>query len=159
MKDELRDWISARYPSDKSESPIEQLFHASLTLLWDTLMLPRGTGLKVEQQVPIGNYLADFLFTVVKKEGGKAKVVVELDGHDFHERTKEQASRDKARDRWMTANGIIVLRFTGSDVWRNPFQCAAECADRIHQVMYGVTRKEAAFRAGLEAIRRIVEEP
>lgn len=158
MKDELRDWISARYPSDKSESPIEQLFHASLTLLWDTLMLPRGTGLKVEQQVPIGNYRADFLFTVVKKEGGKANIVIELDGHDFHERTKEQASRDKARDRWMAANGFEVLRFTGSEVWRNPFKCAAECADRVHQVMYGRTQQQARWDAFTASMRQMLGE-
>jgi len=156
MKDELRDWIAARHPSDKSESPVEQLFHSSLTLLWDHLMLPRNASLAVTQQAPIGNYRADFLFTVTKMEGGKARIVIELDGHDFHERTKEQASRDKARDRWMTSNGIEVLRFTGSDVWRNPFKCVAECADRIHQVMYGMTQKEAQWAAFMENMRTIL---
>lgn len=157
MKCELRDWISARYPSKASESPIEQLFHASLTLLWDQMQLPR-TGLQVQQQQELGNYRADFLFTVSAKSGETLRIVVELDGHDFHERTKEQASRDKARDRWMTGQGIQVMRFSGSEVWRNPFACVSECADRIHQAMYGMTAKQARFNAGAAAIRALLAD-
>ena len=33
------------------------------------------------------------------------KIVVELDGHDYHERTKEQADYDKSRDRSIPAAG------------------------------------------------------
>lgn len=156
MKCELRDWICARYPSSDSESPIEQLFHASLTLLWDHLMIPRD-GVRVQQQEELGNYRADFLFTVKAKSGETVRIVVELDGHDFHERTKEQASRDKARDRWMTGQGIQVMRFSGSDVWRNPFQCVSEVADRIHQVFYGMTPQQARRKAGFDAIRKIID--
>ena len=47
-------------------------------------------------------------------------VAVECDGHEFHERTKEQAQHDKARDRALTADGWRVLRFTGSEVWADP---------------------------------------
>lgn len=53
-------------------------------------------------------------------------VVIEVDGHEFHERTKEQAERDRARDRFMAAHGATVLRFTGSEVWRNAGRCAEE---------------------------------
>lgn len=58
------------------------------------------------------------------------RVAVELDGHDFHERTKEQASRDKRRDRVLAANGWSVLRFTGSDVYRDPAKVLEEI-DRV----------------------------
>lgn len=47
-------------------------------------------------------------------------LVVELDGHDFHERTKEQARRDKSRDRELQMLGCDVFRFTGSEVWKEP---------------------------------------
>ena len=33
---------------------------------------------------------------------------MECDGHDFHERTKEQASSDKKRDRSLQAAGFLV---------------------------------------------------
>lgn len=47
-------------------------------------------------------------------------IAVELDGHDFHERTKQQASRDKKRDRSLLSKGWSVIRFTGSDVIKSP---------------------------------------
>lgn len=48
-------------------------------------------------------------------------VFVECDGHDFHERTKEQAERDRSKDRAIQAAGIGILRFTGREIWRDPF--------------------------------------
>lgn len=54
----------------------------------------------------------------------KSEFVVELDGHDFHERTKEQASRDKKRDRDLAAIGLPVIRFTGSDIYKDPVKHA-----------------------------------
>jgi hypothetical protein len=45
------------------------------------------------------------------------RLVAEVDGHDFHERTKEQAQRDKTRDRDLQAAGFTVFRFTGREVY------------------------------------------
>lgn len=101
---------------------------------------PRFKGLFdviVEPQVTVHgfdrDYRADFLASIVRWYSGEGladdsadfgyrcfrKAVVELDGHDFHERTKEQAARDRSRDRDLMANGYQVLRFTGSEVWKN----------------------------------------
>lgn len=67
------------------------------------------------------SYRADFAFLGTSAPGdAPVRICVELDGHDFHERTKEQASRDKRRDRAFAANGWTMLRFTGSDVFRDP---------------------------------------
>jgi hypothetical protein len=49
---------------------------------------------------------------------------VECDGHDFHERTRQQAERDKARDRDLQALGWVVARFTGSEIVRDPLVAA-----------------------------------
>lgn len=60
---------------------------------------------------------------------------IECDGHDFHERTKMQAQRDKERDRKIQAAGHPILRFTGSEIFNDPFQCATqilEFADLRH---------------------------
>ena len=51
---------------------------------------------------------------------------VECDGHDFHERTKEQAERDRSKDRAIQAANIPILRFTGREIWRGPAQVAME---------------------------------
>ena len=53
-------------------------------------------------------------------------VFIECDGHDFHERTKEQASRDRTKDRAIQEAGLTVLRFTGSEIYRDPDGCAAQ---------------------------------
>jgi hypothetical protein len=61
------------------------------------------------------------------------KVVVECDGHEFHERTKEQARADKSRDRELTAMGYTVLHFTGSEIHADPWKCARE----VYRVLIG----------------------
>jgi hypothetical protein len=57
---------------------------------------------------------------------GWRRLIVECDGHDFHERTKEQASRDRARDRSAALAGLEVFRFTGSELWKDPWGCALQ---------------------------------
>ena len=69
----------------------------------------------------------DFLLTVGKPDAvPEATVAIELDGHDFHERTKEQARRDKSRDRGVAKLGWAVARFTGSEVHASPATCVSE---------------------------------
>jgi very-short-patch-repair endonuclease len=72
-------------------------------------------------QLAIGRYIADLAFVALPE-----RVVVECDGHEFHERTPAQAAHDRRRDRWMQANGWAVLRFTGSEIHRDPNGCADE---------------------------------
>jgi len=56
---------------------------------------------------------------------------IEIDGHQWHEKTKEQARYDKERERRLVAAGWKILRFTGSEVFNDPHTCvteAVECA-------------------------------
>jgi hypothetical protein len=55
-----------------------------------------------------------------------ATLIVETDGHDFHERTKLQASYDRKRDRNITLHGFRVIRFTGSDVYNDAEFCVED---------------------------------
>jgi len=158
MTDGLRDWLIARCDEGKSESPMEALLFAGWELMISYNGVSPGAGLKVEQQAQVGPYRADFLFTVNEIETGNPKqLVVEVDGHDFHERTKEQAAHDKRRDRWMAEQHYAVMRFTGSEVWANPFACAEEVISRLHILRRGQSKKEAIARAGFEAIRTMLE--
>jgi very-short-patch-repair endonuclease len=76
-------------------------------------------------QLPFGR--VDFLVHAYDEEADAWKVlVVECDGHDFHERTKEQAAKDRSRDREAQLAGYSVFRFTGSELWRDPWGCAAK---------------------------------
>ena len=54
------------------------------------------------------------------------KLVAECDGHAFHEKTKEQAMRDKSRDRDLLNDGYPVMRFTGAEIYADPLKCAEQ---------------------------------
>lgn len=54
------------------------------------------------------------------------RMIIECDGHDFHERTKGQAARDRSRDRVAQHQGLPIFRFTGSEIWNDPMACADE---------------------------------
>jgi hypothetical protein len=68
------------------------------------------------------------LFSGVQRD---VRLVVELDGHDFHERTPEQAERDKSKDRLLQKYGWRVLRFTGREVLRDPVKCVEEAKQSL----------------------------
>lgn len=130
------------------ESPIEQLLLAALYVDHDCLELDvifmgkcelasrftKGETIYVYQQAKVGSYRVDFLIydcSYPLEVAAPRWIIVECDGHDFHERTKEQARRDKKRDRFFQSLGVKVLRFTGSEIWSDPAQCAEEIYSQI----------------------------
>ena len=58
-------------------------------------------------------------------------MVLECDGHDFHERTKLQAKRDRGRDRNLQSFGFLVYRYTGQEIWQDVFACATQAIDSL----------------------------
>jgi very-short-patch-repair endonuclease len=78
--------------------------------------------LVIQPQYRLLDWPADFVLSCPSIS--QKRVVIECDGHDFHERTKEQAARDRARDRAVQAQGHIMLRYTGSEIYRDPLGCA-----------------------------------
>ena len=116
----------------KCESPIEQIIASVLPFCNDGYKeigyswLPEPEfGSVIYSQEEIGGYRLDFLIKCFCN-GFVRMVAVECDGHDYHDRTKEQAARDKARDRKLASLGITVLRFTGSEIYRRPYQIQEE---------------------------------
>jgi very-short-patch-repair endonuclease len=124
------------------ESPIEREMH--LALAHAAVAAGMDDGLYIYPQCHVGKYRVDFLVQCRRGDEALAEVVVECDGHDFHERTKAQASRDKKRDRDLQADGITVLRFTGADIWRDPFSCADEVFEHVRRVVDSVVMQGAA---------------
>ncbi len=114
-------------------SPIEQKLYAALMgsvpveytlhdLISDGVFGDGDDYAVLAAQEQISSYRADFTLTA----NGGARLVVECDGHDFHDRTKQQAAYDRARDRELLAMGIQTMRFTGSEIHHSPERCAAE---------------------------------
>jgi REase_MTES_1575 len=112
-------------------------------------------------QLGVGKYKLDLAFVgcndddVVREMFGSKdiKIAIELDGHDFHERTKEQAQHDKERDRWLLEAGWFTVRYTGSEVYRDADACVDNLFDIIRSLTPRATHEEvkafvAAQRVG-----------
>ena len=79
-------------------------------------------------------YIPDFSIPVWDVSNREGKMfAVECDGHEFHEKTKEQATHDKQRERDLIAEGYTVIRFSGSEIYKKPFKCASEVFDIIFE--------------------------
>jgi len=77
----------------------------------------------------------------------RLQAAVECDGHEFHERTKEQATRDRSRDRALQQDdGMLVCRFTGQEIWRDALGCARE-------VLKALNDREWKHRREIDALR------
>lgn len=122
------------------ESPIEVLFGVSFTMAAFLLginvhvalpgrAIPEGVEFIMHPQKKVGAYRADFLLSC---PSSGQNVIVECDGHDFHERTKEQAARDRSRDRAMQRDGFMVMRFTGSELHQAPMYRALEVIEVLN---------------------------
>jgi len=109
------------------QSPIEGMMMWALSAV-GALQSGGENVISIHAQHQIGSYRVDFLVTVtyVRPPHWSAQIIVECDGHDFHEKTKEQASRDKKRERDLQAAGFSVFRFSGSDIWKDVCACALE---------------------------------
>jgi hypothetical protein len=119
--------------SRKAQSPIElKMLAAFVECGFNTDVSKASSSLAtLYQQHPIvtdcGTIHPDF--AVVRRVGRRTvQVAIELDGHAFHQLTKEQVAVDYRRGRAMSKAGWIVVRFTGSEVWRDPGAVALEVA-------------------------------
>ena len=140
---ELEQYISLKQKEfvclmKNTQSPIEQMLGTALLGLWlgpcsIYLSVDGHTNGEVEliPQAKLGDYRVDFLLKFNGMDSKEKLIVIECDGHEFHEKTKEQAQRDKKRDRQLATFGCIVLRFTGSEIFRNP----SRCADEVERLM------------------------
>ncbi|HKY80628.1 MAG TPA: DUF559 domain-containing protein [Sphingobium sp.] len=110
----------------QTESPIE------LAMMVSLIALSAGEpDVQIMPQVQIGQYRVDFLLQM-----GANALVVECDGHDYHERTKQQAAADRSRDRAMLEAGYHVMRFTGSEIWKDALACARQALNYLEDAHY-----------------------
>jgi hypothetical protein len=127
------------YQFDRMKSPIEKIFAFAFYTLLGEKGFPECELLIPEPQAEINigskTYYADFLISVVPSKCIKCEnplsLIIECDGHDFHEKTKEQVIYGNKRDRDLKSEGYDILHFSGSEIYRDPYEVANIAYDYI----------------------------
>lgn len=88
-----------------------------------------GARINVWRQLVVGPYRTDFVALVSLGNGRVAGIVIECDGFAHHYAERQQIERDHARDVYLQTAGFIVMRFTGSQLWRDCMGCAKAVMD------------------------------
>ena len=79
-------------------------------------------------------YIVDFYFEedeYVNKFNTDKKIIIECDGYEFHQKTKEQVQKDNEREYNLKMAGYEILRFSGTQIYNNPFKCAEDTYNYI----------------------------
>lgn len=124
------------------KSPIEQIFFVAFLTVLHQNLTRESLGIDItplgqhEQNIDGYDYVHDFAFYIdvynlrnkfkMKDYIFMSSVTVECDGHDYHNKTKRQVSNGNKRSNAMQQNGLTVIHFSGSDLFRYPYQCAEE---------------------------------
>lgn len=115
------------------ESPIEQILWMALNFC----TLNSGKNYYFYEQAEVeanGNkYRLDFLYEedYMDRIDNPLLLAIECDGHDFHEKTKEQVEKRNKRDMDLKLAGYDILHYSGSQIYKNPIKCAMEILDYI----------------------------
>lgn len=118
--------VERALPDNPSESPAE-------SELWAALR-QHARHLWIAQQVEVCTRLGLFRLDVAirRTEGARPTIGVEVDGAEWHS-SPAQLRADAQRDRALAEAGVVVIRFRGSEVYRDPVGCALE-AVRVAEV-------------------------
>ncbi|HEY5047260.1 MAG TPA: endonuclease domain-containing protein [Rhizomicrobium sp.] len=98
-------------------------------LLWEKIRGGRLGGLRFRRQHPTGPYILDFYCPA-------AGLAVEVDG-TVHE-SAQQTKHDARRDRWLSDNGVRVLRIPATDILND---------ERMEGVLRNIARAAALSTA------------
>ena len=140
IADACRDRPSCLAIGDRIRSPLEAVF----ALWWDVYHTAHErTAINLySQQRIVAGYVADFAvvpadafewYLAEQSLGMKwSPIVVELDGHDYHERTKAQVTLRNRRDRAFQVIGAKVFHFSGSELVGAPLEVVTEVAEFSH---------------------------
>ena len=99
----------AQMQPQQLESPIEEMMNVAL----------KGAGIAATPQAWIGKHRVDFL---VESRG--LRFAIECDGRKFHHLNGEQILRDYQRARALLAQRVMLIRFTGGEIFSDPHGCA-----------------------------------
>jgi very-short-patch-repair endonuclease len=101
-------------PYERNLKPLSQALRSSMTdaelVLWAKLRRKQLFGFQFYRQKPIGRFIVDFYCP-------KAQLVIEVDGGQHY--TTEGEAQDSIRDAYLHNIGLLILRFSNTDVLQN----------------------------------------
>lgn len=121
------------------ESPLEAAFFVWWRMLGQTLGIEPALTLQHQHTAVVNDRTYRLDFAVLPGPPRKhllddaealaipvPQIGVELDGHDFHERTKEQVAHRNRRDRDLLSAGWLIFHYSGSEFLKDEFVCVQE---------------------------------
>ena len=118
-------------------SPIESIFFIALKIWTYMYVSDKDVGFRIRRQKRIDisdkkYYVADFVLEHENKP--TKKLIIECDGHEFHEKTKAQVAHDNERDLALKKLGYDILHFSGSQIYNESLKCAKEAYEYYYQI-------------------------
>lgn len=121
-------------------SPIEQILLCALRTIINLNYIEEATrilidgklileGLAIWPQYQIEKYRVDFFMEYnlcAHKSPTVKSLIIECDSQEFHERSEEERRYEKARDRFLSAQGYKIFHYTGAEIIKNPLKIAKE---------------------------------
>lgn len=146
MAAQVHQWVTETVHQQITERPVHSPIEATFLAWWlaiDRLesvrdSIPEGLELapQIEITLPSGKVRRpdfvvwpgdpDSVFNAAAYGLRFPNLAVELDGHEFHERTKEQVIERDQRDRDFQNAGWRLFHFSGSELVKDPERCVRE---------------------------------
>ena len=143
VKEQINFNLNINYNSLKEsliecESPIEQMLsmelknlHLENSVLFNSDLEIVGFESQKEIECNKNKYRVDFLIPVIFYKNICKCYIVECDGYEFHQKTKEQVQNDYIRQRNIEMSGYRIIKFTGTEIFNNAPSCALQVLEYI----------------------------
>lgn len=142
-------------------TPIEQIFKMAFHLYFkyfENAEIYKMYDISLKSQVEIisqnKKYRVDFIIdkiyymdkSKIKVNKIKKPIVIETDGYDSHS-SKEQLNYDIERENNLKLDGYNVIRFTGSQIYKEPYDCVM----KVLKCLYDENEELFKFLRGLKS--------
>lgn len=119
------------------ESPIELILTTSIEIY--KAINKDNLYYEPQTEVIINNkkYIVDFMIFSDKYVNTDLpenfKLIIECDGFEFHHSNKKQVEYDNKREYDFKTAGYQILRFTGTEIYKEPLECAKKIFDYLEK--------------------------
>lgn len=136
---------SWNYEELPSLTPIEQIYLVAFSTYSQVNWIENEFSYMIRPQKVINNngnkyrvdfFISDFfaktgIMTKLKTLRLKRPIIIECDGYDYHS-TRQQKNSDTERENELKMLGYPVIRFTGSQIYKDPYLCVLQTIKFIY---------------------------